>query len=228
MWFILFGLHHSKFSQVNSLWLTIVVVLGMFILGCGDIRTGDVEIYGIAKFKMPAFPQTGSNKVQVFSEMHYQPSYKSQEGPRLLSHPESVPVTGREIVYYSLSEYQDLVMPEFPYDRIKIQELYDINCLVCHGGNLRGDSEQNSSLRARILDYMSRGPYPADLLGELTVDSEDGEIFAFISNGGRQGYAAIERGRASSSPMPEFRFLLTEYERWSLVKYIREAQAYGG
>ena len=112
MGLIRLGLYRIKFSQTYSIWLTIIVLLGISIVGCGNIRTGDAEIYGVAKFKMPAFTQTGSNKVQVFSEMHYQPSYKSQEGPRLLSHPESVPVTGREIVYYSLSEYQDLVMPE--------------------------------------------------------------------------------------------------------------------
>tara|TARA_Y100000588_G_scaffold125083_1_gene137001 strand:- start:624 stop:1307 length:684 start_codon:yes stop_codon:yes gene_type:complete len=224
MGLIRLGLYRIKFSETYSIWLTIIVLLGISIVGCGNIRTGDAEIYGVAKFKMPAFTQTGSNKVQVFSEMHYQPSYKSQEGPRLLSHPESVPVTGREIVYYSLSEYQDLVMPELSYDATKIQELYDINCLVCHGGNLRGDSQNDPSIKAPILDYMSRGPYPADLLGDATIDSKDGEIFAFISNGGRQGYAAIERGRTSSSPMPEFRFLLTENERWALVRYIREAQ----
>ena len=39
--------------------------------------------------------------------------------------------------------------------------------------------------------------------------------------GGRQGLSARLRDRDSTSPMPEFRLLLTEDERWALVRYLR-------
>ena len=43
--------------------------------------------------------------------MHYQPSYRVQEGPRILPPEGSVPVTGREITYGSLEEYEELSVP---------------------------------------------------------------------------------------------------------------------
>ena len=175
-----------------------------------------MEIRGIARFKLPAFPQTGANKVQMFTEMHYQPSYRSQEGPRLLPPPDSVPVTGRELRLATLEEYRGVAIPDRvvgAYDPTAAQRLYMINCVVCHGETLDGNGP--------IRKFITRGPFPADLTLPLTRDSADGELFAFISNGGRQGLAAIERGKKSASPMPPFQFLLTEEERWMLVKYLR-------
>ena len=67
------------------------VALGLFALlaalGCYNNNTGETRISEDIYFTLPAFPETGSNKVQVFTEMHYQPSYRSQEGPRLDSPP---------------------------------------------------------------------------------------------------------------------------------------------
>ena len=212
----------------RRVWPALLVAASVLaVLGCGNIRTGDAEVYGVAKFKMPAFPETGANKVQIFTEMHYQPSYKSQEGPRLLPPPDSVPVTGREVFYSSLEEHRELTAPERfvrSYDGGRAQELFRVNCMVCHGPTMRGDAEENPARQALILSFMDKGPFPADLMGDVSQDSADGELFAFISNGGRQGYAAMERGRRSSSPMPEFRYLLTEEERWTLVLYLRGMQ----
>ena len=206
--------------------------------GCANLRTGDAEIPGIARFKIPAFPQTGANRVQLFTEMHYQPSYRAQEAPRLLPPADSVPFVAmgspeavvesdmilKELRYATLEEYKGLTIPARvvqSYDRASAQRLYTINCLVCHGSTLRGDEEEDEAARAKILRFMVRGPFPADLTSPLTQGSTDGELFAFVSNGGRQGLVAVERGRKSASPMPEFRLLLTEDERWSLVVYLR-------
>ena len=52
-------------------------------------------------------------------------------------------------------------------------------------------------------------PVPANLSLPLTQDSPSGDLVAFISWGGRQGSAANFRGRQSTSPMPQFRLLLT-------------------
>jgi hypothetical protein len=201
----------------------------------GNLRTGELEIYGVVTVKMPAFPETGANKVQLLTEMHYQHSYRSQEGPRLLPPFDSVPVTGREMRYATLDEYRPLTVPdhlEGSFDQARAQGLFNINCQVCHGPTLRGQEEEDESARAAILRLWPRnpetgslvGPAPENLLGDKTKEATDGELFAFISKGGRQGFALTERGLESRSPMPEFVWLLTEEERWALVMYLRSQQ----
>ena len=216
--------------------LLLLLAMALTLSACSaNTRTGDVEVRGIAKFKMPAFPETGANAVEIFTEMHYQPSYRAQEGPRILPPEDSVPVTGKEIRYGTLEEYAVLSVPgRFgeTYAQERAQRLYRINCMMCHGPTLRGEKEEEEAAQAKMLGFWPRspetgrliGPAPADLLSDLTKGSTDGELFAFVSNGGRQGLAAIERGRRSASPMPEFRFLLSEEERWHLVTYLRSQQ----
>ena len=92
-------------------------------------------------------------------------------------------------------------------------ELYNVNCQVCHGVGLAGDG--------LVVPYMTRGVVPANLNSDATQNSTDGELFAFIGEGGRQGYALIEAGQPSNSPMPAFKYLLSEEDRWALVKYLR-------
>ena len=209
-------------------------LLALAGIACGDLRTGDAEVHGIVRFKMPAFPQTGSNKVQVFTEMHYQPSYKSQEGPRLMPPPESVAfgplgspdrILEAEMILqeprYSAEEYPALSAPRTfvaTYDQAAASELFRVNCVVCHGERMRGGGP--------IVPMMDKGPFPADLMGPISQSATDGELFSFIDRGGRQGFAAFARGTETTSPMPPFRFLLTERERWMLVQYLRETQAH--
>ena len=193
-----------------------LVLCAVVAAACYNNNTGETNIGGEINFTLPAFPETGGNAVQIFTEMHYQPSFRSQEGPRLLPPPDSVPVTGRELRYASLDEYRDLEIPDGlarSYDPATAQRLYEINCTVCHGPGLRGDGP--------MVEFMTRGPFPADLTSDATRGSTDGELFGFITGGGRQGLAAILRGRESASPMPEFRRLLTEEERWGLVQLLR-------
>ena len=45
------------------------------------------------------FTRTGSNKVQIFTEMHYSQSYRSQEIPRLLPPEGAIPIDGKGIEY---------------------------------------------------------------------------------------------------------------------------------
>lgn len=196
--------------------VALAVVMSLFAAACYNAKTGDTEVYGVARFKLPVVPETGSHRVMVFSEMHYQPKFDSQDVPRLLPAPDSVPVTGREPQYESLDEYKEAAMPERiadGYSRAHAAELYSVNCQVCHGVGLAGDGP--------VVPYMTRGVVPANLNSDATQNSTDGELFAFIGEGGRQGYALIEAGQPSNSPMPAFKYLLSEEERWALVKYLR-------
>ena len=204
--------------------LLALMVVGAVVSGCYNNNTGETNIGGAINFTLPAFPETGSNAIQIFTEMHYQPSYRAQEGPRLLPPEGSVPVSGRELKPTSLEEYAALSIPERfkrSYDPAKAQELFNINCMVCHGPTLRGSEETDESVKAKILRFMPRSPLPANLTLDVTRTSADGELFGFISGGGRQGLVARLRGRESSSPMPEFGRLLTEEERWTLVQFLR-------
>ena len=200
------------------------VLFALFASGCYNNNTGEANIGGAVNFMLPAFPETGANAVQVFTEMHYQPSYRAQQGPRLLPPSESVPITGRELSYSSLEAYQDLQIPNKlanSYDQATGQRLFAVNCVVCHGQTLRGFEEQQESAKATFLKFNPRPPLPANLIGAATKGATDGELFGFISGGGRQGLSAILRGRDSASPMPEFGRLLTVEERWTLVQFLR-------
>ena len=202
---------YRKFSL-----LIIVFAVALLGAGCYNSTTGDTEVHGIAKFKLPVLPKTGSHKVMVFSEMHYQPRFDSQDPPRILPPPDSVPISGAQNRYESLEEYVLLEAPAevvTGYDKDTAAELYRVNCQVCHGSSMQGDGPIGS--------FITRGARPADLTADATRDASDGELFAFISEGGRQGYALVEAGQVSTSPMPAFKMLLTESDRWTLVKYLR-------
>lgn len=216
----------------------LAVLLVAATLGCYNTRTGRVDVGGAINFKLPAFNQTGPHAVDIFTEMHFQPSYRTQEGPRILPPPDSVPVTGREVEYKTVEEYQALAVPSHiasdPGALARARETYDVNCQVCHGTNLRGEDGD-----ARILPYLanSSGARPRNLV-DVKLDSDggqilsaasdgttDGEIYAWIAYGGQAGYASALRDRATTSWMPQFINLLSEEERWELVMLIRAEQA---
>ena len=206
-----------------------LVALGLFALlaamGCYNNNTGETVITQDIHFKLPAFPETGSNKVQVFTEMHYQPSYRSQEGPRIDPPESAVPITGKEVLQTSVEAYQALPSPGG--DAGNGAALFAVNCVVCHGADMGGQGA-----------VMAYGPNmaPADLKGEATAERSDGELYGIISFGGNTGFTVrvsnlddptYDNDRCvgqAACPMPEFRKLLTEQERWDVVAYIREQQ----
>lgn len=87
------------------------------------------------------------------------------------------------------------------------KEIYEENCLDCHGADLRGDI----------------GP---DLLDNLFLyeegDLADDDYFELIYNGTEEG--KIEEGRTMQGGMPDFRDVLTKEEIWSVIAYIRSLQ----
>ena len=204
--------------------------------GCYNNNTGETNIGGAINVTLPAFPETGGNAVEIFNEMHYQPSFKGQEVPRLLPPADSVPVTGRELVYTSIDAYRELTIPDNlvrSYDPERGQALFNLNCQVCHGQSLRGDGVILNFWPRDEQTGNTKGATPADLTEEPTIDEDgnivvgatknasDGELFCFISRGGKQGCSLWLAGRESTSVMPSFFFLLTEGERWTLVQYLR-------
>ena len=218
--------------------MLVAALLVLASLGCYNIRTGRVDVGGAISFKLPAFTQTGPHAVDIFTEMHFQPSYRTQEGPRILPPPDSVPITGREIEYKSAEEYQALEIPTgIASDSgtlSRARHTYETNCMVCHGSNLRGEDGD-----ARILPYLANatGAKPRNLVnvklnsdggqvkGAASDGTTDGEIYAWITYGGQAGFASALRDRPTTSWMPQFGRLLSEEERWELVMLIRAEQA---
>ena len=210
----------NKTRRKGSMLFLVVTsaVLLLLVTGCYNNNTGETNILGIADLKFPAFPETGSHAVVIFSEMHYSPAYDDQEGPTIGPPSDSVPVTGREIEY-TAEEYTALRMSgksTNSYDEGKAADIYRVNCSVCHGESLTGVGS--------VAKYLTRGAAPANLIAGSSADATEGEIFAWISYGSRTGFALEMAGQPNPTAMPTFNKLLTEEERWHLVKYIMAKQ----
>ncbi len=75
--------------------------------------------------------------------------------------------------------------------------LYITNCAPCHGEKGKGDGPAAASLT----------PKPADHTSAALHNETDGALFWKISEG--------------RTPMPQYKKILTETQRWELIDYIR-------
>lgn len=92
--------------------------------------------------------------------------------------------------------YQDRVSP-FVFENAAVsngRDLYDKNCLSCHGNPGQGN-------------YAQLDPLPHDPASEDFQDQSDGSLYYKITMG--------------KGLMPAFQNVLSETERWNLVAYIR-------
>ena len=202
----------------------VTMALLLLAMGCYNNNTGEANIGGSINFTLPAFPETGGNVAEIFTEMHFQPSYREGEIPRLLPPVGSVPITGAEVIPETADGYSGFDVPTQVfenYDHADAQRLYTVNCQVCHGVSLQGDGPITTLMSADGTLAYDKAPFPANLKAAVTIQATDGDLFGFISGGGRQGLSAISRGRESSSPMPPFNKLLKVEDRWALVLYLR-------
>ena len=109
------------------------------------------------------------------------------------------------------------------YDGSQAAKIYTVNCQVCHGQSLQGEGPITTLNSARGDGSKAySGAAPVNLISERVDDLSDGEIFGYITWGGRPGLAAAGRGKDSTAIMPQFGYLLTEEQRWQLVQYIRD------
>ena len=209
----------AKRRTLAVLGLALVLVVAV---GCYNNNTGETGVLGVANFKLPAFPETGSHAVIVFSEMHYAPSYRVQEGPRLLPPEGSIAIGGPDTtspapveLTYTADEYVGLAEPAAftaSYDAEDGAELYRVNCAVCHGTGMRGDGP----LKAKL----TSGAPPPDLIDGAAGTGTEGEVFAWITYGSRTGFTLAMIDQPNPTVMPVFRSLMTEEDRWHLVQYI--------
>ena len=84
-----------------------------------------------------------------------------------------------------------------PESIVQGENLYQINCLVCHGAGGLGDGPVGQLLAVA----------PVDLNDAYTQDQADGQIFFTLT-----------RGRGT---MPYYRDALSHEERWHVINYLR-------
>ena len=99
-----------------------------------------------------------------------------------------VPVTARFA--------QDPV-PDAPERIAAGRELYQRNCVVCHGAHGRGDGPAAFTLRPRPVDLVVHTPQHAP-----------GEVFYWISEG------------IPNTAMPGWKDRLTDAQRWQIVRFL--------
>jgi mono/diheme cytochrome c family protein len=75
---------------------------------------------------------------------------------------------------------------------------YARNCVMCHGEQGKGDGPASAMFT----------PSPRDLRDPAIVDQSDGSLFWKLTTG--------------KKPMPAYKEILTEKERWSVVNYVRQ------
>lgn len=138
-------------------------------------------------------------KIEWVSFMGIQPAFKPMENPLPIP-PRSIPIEGPIAI-------PNMGAPENPIasDATSIargQELFMINCQMCHGPTAEGTGPMAASLINK----------PANLTLPLTQTKTDGALFLTISNG--------VLGR-----MPPMNENLTVRDRWDLVNFIRTVAA---
>lgn len=156
---------------------------------------------GMALLLLLTACSTGAYPLDVFPEMHYQPSYRSQEPPRLSPSAQSVPVTGKEVLYdfAAAGKLPDPMTPT-PENLSHAAQLFRTECSFCHGPAGRGDGPM-------VEYFRQQGVTPPLDLASLRVRArQPGELYWLISNG--------------IGSMPAFGRMLTPEQRWLLVLWV--------
>lgn len=143
--------------------------------------------------------------IDIFPEMHYAPSYRPQEPPRLSPPADAVPITGKEPSQTAdEAKVTANPLPQTPENLNLGVQVYMVNCAVCHGATGRG----NGPMAERFA--VTGATPPVDYTSPRVRGRTDGELFFNITNG--------------IGLMPRFGPLLTTDERWALVQFIHVTQ----
>jgi len=140
-------------------------------------------------------------------DMVDQPIAKPQRSPAPAA-PDSIPIVGGETMPAPTTEEgmteakKAAAIPNpIPASAESLahgEYLYQMNCLVCHGKQGKGDGPVG-------LKFVTKSP--VDLHKKYTQDQADGQLFFTIT-----------RGRVT---MPFYRDALSQEERWHVINYIR-------
>ena len=153
-------------------------------------------------------PISASNSYPWDQDMVDQPTEKAQESLAPPG-PGSIPIHGGEIVPLPKNDEENDAMknaaaaienpvPATGESVARGKFFYEINCLVCHGKEGKGDGPVG-------LKFVEKAP--VDLSDAYTQDQAEGQLFFTLT-----------RGRAK---MPFYRDALSPSERWDVVNYVK-------
>lgn len=147
----------------------------------------------------------GAYPVDLFAEMHYQPSQRLLEPDRRAPPPDAVPVTGRgPALTFDQAKALQNPLPRNQQTADKGAQVFKVNCAMCHGDTGRG----NSVIATRFTE--SRAVPPVDFTSARVRGRSDGELYWIVTNG--------------LGNMPAFGNLLTDDERWAVIQAVRGFQ----
>jgi len=150
----------------------LAIVAGMLAVGCSQ----------------------GSYPLDIFYEMHYQPSYKAHEPPRLSPPASAVPWYGS-------------TPPELTSFAGSGKHIFETNCAMCHGATGQGDGQV---LGRMIVDYGYQATDAPLLNPNLTSEAAKGL--------GRDELRGVLTGGVNI--MPSFSKLLTENQIELVLDYV--------
>jgi mono/diheme cytochrome c family protein len=173
------------------------------------VRTGPGRWRRIALLALLALLLSGCNPgaypLDIFMEMHYEPSQRRLEPRRLAPPADAVPVTGgRTWVPFDQAAALQNPVPDDQATRQRAQQLYAENCAMCHGADGHG--------KGPLSGYFSQAApvAPVDFASPRVRARSGGQLFWIVQNG--------------LGNMPPFRDLLSDSDIWALVRFIRAAQ----
>ena len=137
----------------------------------------------------------GAYPLDIFYEMHYQPSYKAHEPPRLSPPASAVPWYGA-------------TAPEATSFGGSGKHIFETNCAMCHGTEGRGDGPV---LGRMIVDYGYQATDAALLNPDLTSEA--------ARSLDREGLRGVVTGGVNV--MPSFAKLLTEEQIELALDYVQ-------
>ena len=147
---------------------------------------------------------TGTYPLDVFPEMHYQPSQRHLEPERRTVPPGAVPISGaRPRLTFEQAADLPNPAPRTPETLARAAELYRVDCATCHGADGRGDGPLAPYYRDNPLAPVG----PTDLASPRVRQRTDGQLYWLIANG--------------IGNMPRFGERLAEQDLWALVTYVR-------
>ncbi len=147
---------------------------------------------------------TGTYPLDVFPEMHYQPSQRYLEPERRTVPPGAVPISGAR-PRLTFEQAADLAnpVPQTPETLARAAALYRVNCATCHGADGRGDGP----MAAYYVNNPAAVVGPTDLTGPRVRGRTDGQLYWLIANG--------------IGNMPRYGERLAEQDLWALVTFVR-------
>lgn len=179
---------HLASMWKTMIWVVVLMLTALILIACEPGDPGR---------------STGAYKIDVFQEMHYNQTYKSQEPPRILPPEDSIPISGGlSAMPESRADAANLTNPLESSGQVlsRAALTYNVNCASCHGDTAEGDGY----VGLKFVEYGA--PQPPAFSSSRIMDLQSGETYHSITQG--YGY------------MPAFGKLLTDQDRWGLIRLI--------